>query len=67
MAQSNLANNVIPIYIHPHQGCRKVVNSGGGNISDYVLLVVLYTSRSGGMPPRTFLVFLCSETAFSTI
>ena len=27
------------------QGCRKVVKSGGGNISDYVLLVVPYTSR----------------------
>ena len=41
---------------------------GGGNISDYVLLVVPYTSRgSGGMPPRKFVAFLCSETAFSTI
>ena len=51
------------------QGCRKVVKSRGGNISDYVLLVVLYTSREvwGHAPQKIFLVFLCSETAFSTI
>ena len=41
------------------------MKSGGGNISDYVLLVVL--GGSAGMPPRKFLVFLCSETAFVTI
>ena len=47
--------------------CRKVMKSvRGGNISDYVLLVVPYTSLGvGGMPPRNLLVFSCSETANS--
>ena len=45
----------------PTQGCRKAVKSGGGNISDYVLLIVSYTSRgSGGMPPKKFWYF-CAE------
>ena len=51
------------------QGCRKVVKSGGATFWIMFLLVVPYTllGGSGGMPPRKFLVFLCSETAFSTI
>ena len=45
--------------MHACQGCRKVVKSGGGNISDYVLLVVLYTSRGGlgACPPEHFWYF----------
>ena len=44
------------------QRCRKVMKSGGGgNIFDYDL------GGSGGMPPRKFLVFSCSETAPSAI
>ena len=50
------------------QWCRKVVKSGGGggNIMDYVLLAVLYTSRRVWRHalPESVLVFLCSETAF---
>ena len=39
------------------QGCRKVVKSGGGGtISDYVLLVVPYTSIYLGACPQKILV-----------
>ena len=54
-----------------HSGVGRLwkVGGGGGNISDYVLLVVPYSSRGvwGHAPQKFFLVFLCSETAFSTI
>ena len=40
----------------------------GGNILDYVILVVPYTSgRVWGHAPRNLLVFLCSETASGAI
>ena len=42
------------------QGCRKVVKSGGGNISDYVLLIVPYTSSGvwGHAPQKIFGIFV---------
>ena len=45
-------------HLKPRQGCRKVVKSGGGNISDYVLLVVPYTSWGGlgACPPENFVL-----------
>ena len=51
---SNMSKPFPLAYMVKSQGCRKVVKSGGGNISDYILLFVPYTSS---MPPRNVWYF----------